>query len=382
MSGNHRNAVIAPRETLERMRRGTLAIIDVRERHEQLTGMASGSHSSAGRSLPETLAEVLAEQSGVDSIALICERGNRSARACAALDEQCRVPLLSVQGGMQAWAAQDLPVTLPPSELSLSERRRYLRHLALADIGEAGQLRLKRARVLVVGAGGLGSPCAMYLAAAGIGQLDIVDADTVELSNLQRQLLHAERQVGDPKADSARARLAGINSDIEIRAHRCRLQRDNVEELLQPCSLVIDGSDNFPTRYLINDACIRLGRTMVYGAIERFTGQLGVFRPGDGVQPCYRCLFPRPPAPEDAPDCAQAGVLGVLPGVIGTLQAVEALKLVLGIGTALTGSLLHYDALASAFRHTRVARDPACRWCDPARSIDHYPDYEDFCATT
>jgi len=373
VTGNAPNPLIAPEEAHRSARAGRLAIVDIRERHEQLTGIAPGAVSSAGKALPEILDDLLAEDSEVEAVALICERGNRSARACRDYADVCRVPLLGVAGGMQAWAADDLPVEFPPSELTRSERTRYLRHLPLEHVGEAGQLRLKRARVLIVGAGGLGSPCAMYLAAAGVGHLAVVDDDRVELSNLQRQLLHDESGVGTPKVDSARRRLAGLNGDIEIETNECRLSRDNVEDLLEPYPLIVDGSDNFPTRYLLNDACTRMGKTLVYGAVERFTGQVGVFRPGDGKQPCYRCLFPDPPAAGDAPSCAEAGVLGVLPGVIGTLQAAEALKLILGIGTPLTGQVLHYDALSTAFRRTRVIRDPACRWCDPTHPIDHYP---------
>lgn len=374
--------MIAPDEAHRRMQEGRLAIVDIRERHEQLTGMARGALSPGGMNLSEVLDELLAGDPGLEAVALICERGNRSARACLDHAGRCRVPLLNVAGGMRAWIADDLPVELPQSELTRPERTRYLRHLALAEVGEAGQVRLGNARVLIVGAGGLGSPCAMYLAAAGIGHLAIVDDDRVELSNLQRQLLHEESQVGALKVNSARQRLAGINGDIRIETHACRASRENIEELLEGYPLVIDGSDNFPTRYLLNDACTRLGRTLVYGAVERFTGQVGVFQPGDGRQPCYRCLFPRPPAPADAPSCAEAGVLGVLPGVIGTLQATEALKLVLGIGAPLTGQVLHYDALSSAFRRTRVIRDPACRWCDPAHPVDCYPDYQEFCSAT
>lgn len=364
------------------MQAGRLAIVDIRERHEQLTGMAQGALSSGGGSLSEVLDALLAADSELEAVALICERGNRSAQARRDHAARCRVPLLDVAGGMQAWTAGDLPVEFPQSELTRPERTRYLRHLALAGVGEAGQVRLGSARVLIVGAGGLGSPCAMYLAAAGIGHLTIVDDDRVDLSNLQRQLLHDESQVGALKVDSARQRLDGINGDIRIETHACRVSRENIEELLDSYPLVIDGSDNFPTRYLLNDACTRRGKTLVYGAVERFTGQVGVFQPGDGEQPCYRCLFPQPPAPADAPSCAEAGVLGVLPGVIGTLQATEALKLVLGIGTPLIGQILHYDALSSTFRRTRVTRDPACRWCDPAHPVDRYPDYQEFCSAT
>lgn len=372
---------IEPREAYERVGAGRLVLIDIRERHEQLTGMAEGARPVGERSIEEAVEQALSGEDGPEAIALICARGVRSALACAEIQGRVGVGLFNVRGGMERWTEAGLPVALPQSDLSDSERRRYLRHLALPGVGEAGQLRLKRARVLVIGAGGLGSPCAMYLAAAGIGRLGIVDDDGVELSNLQRQLLHGERQLGMAKAESACSRLAGLNSDITIEPHRDRVGPGNVDELLDGYDIVVDGSDNFPTRYLLNDACIRLGKTLVYGAVERFSGQVGVFRAGDGDQPCYRCLFPEPPAPEDAPSCAEAGVLGVLPGVIGTLQAVEVLKISLGIGAPLIGRVVSYDALAATFRTTRVARDPDCVWCDPDTPIDAYPDYQRFCGT-
>lgn len=359
----------------ERHRAGELQLLDIREAHERITGMAAGAEGVA----PDELQARLAGAGPTGEVALICERGERSAEAVERYAAICPVRLSTVEGGMQAWRRASLPVAWPESDLSPSERTRYQRHFALAGVGLKGQERLRRSAVLIAGAGGLGSPSALYLAAAGVGRITIVDDDRVELSNLQRQVLHDEAGIGRPKCESARETLGRINGDIEVRGVYERIGRDNVEALIGPHDLVLDGSDNFPTRYLLNDACIRLRRPLVYGAVERFVGQVGVFRPGDGTEPCYRCLFPTPPTATEAPSCAEAGVLGVLPGVIGTLQAVEALKLLLGLGLPLTGHLVHYDALQSAFRRVRIGRDPDCRWCDPERGIDAYPDYEAFC---
>jgi molybdopterin/thiamine biosynthesis adenylyltransferase/rhodanese-related sulfurtransferase len=368
-------AEIEPGDAHEAARAGRIALVDIRERHEQLTGMAAEADAVA----EDELAERLARVAGVEAIALICDRGVRSAAARDRFAGRCAVPVLNVSGGMRAWSAAALPVAMPDSPFNARERERYQRHFALPGVGEAGQQRLREARVLIVGAGGLGSPCALYLAAAGVGRIGVVDNDVVERSNLQRQILHTESRIGKAKTASAERSVRARNSDIGIDSIDARLTADNVESVLADYPWVIDGSDNFPTRYLLNDACIKLRRTLIYGAIERFAGHVGVFRAGDGSQPCYRCLFPRPPAPADAPGCAEAGVFGVLPGVIGTLQAVEALKLLLGIGEALTGNLLRYDALATRFDRLRIPRDPECSWCDPAYPIRSYPDYEAFC---
>lgn len=266
-------------------------------------------------------------------------------------------------------------------ELSHQEIRRYARHLSLPEVGLAGQKKLRAASVLCVGAGGLGSPVALYLAAAGVGRLGIVDFDAIELSNLQRQILHATTDVGQSKTTSAAASLRRLNPEVEVCQHATRLTRANALGIFRPYDLVVDGSDNFPTRYLTNDACVLLKKTNVYGSISRFEGQASVFAPHLGG-PCYRCLFPEPPPPGTVPNCAEGGVLGVLPGVIGMLQATEALKLILGIGTSLLGRLLLYNALDLQFRELKLRRDPLCPICGEAPTLRELPDYEAFCGAT
>jgi molybdopterin/thiamine biosynthesis adenylyltransferase/rhodanese-related sulfurtransferase len=265
------------------------------------------------------------------------------------------------------------------TSLGADERLRYARHLTLPNVGEAGQERLKAARVLVVGAGGLGSPAALYLAAAGIGTIGLVDVDVVDASNLQRQLLHATADIGRSKLDSARDRLHGVNPHVTVVPHAVRLSSSNALEIVRAYDLVLDGSDNFATRYLVSDACVLTGRPNVHGAIFRFEGQASVFSTADG--PCYRCLFPEPPPPDSIPNCAEGGVLGVLPGLIGTIQATEALKLVLGIGRSLAGRLLLVDALTMEYRAMAVPRDPACPACG-TRTITALVDYDGFCGVS
>ncbi|HLM67250.1 MAG TPA: molybdopterin-synthase adenylyltransferase MoeB [Longimicrobium sp.] len=263
--------------------------------------------------------------------------------------------------------------------LSTDESIRYSRHLILPEVGPAGQRRLKAGRVLLVGAGGLGSPAAMYLAAAGVGTVGIVDFDVVDTTNLQRQVIHGTSDVGRPKLDSARDRIAEINPHVMVEPHPVRLASANAREIVRGYDVVIDGSDNFPTRYLVNDACVLEGRPCVYGSILRWEGQASVFWKGHG--PCYRCLFAEPPPPGMVPSCAEAGVLGVLPGIIGCVQALEAVKLLLGQGDALVGRLLLFDALRMRFREMRLRRDPACPVCGDAPSIHELIDYERFCGT-
>jgi sulfur-carrier protein adenylyltransferase/sulfurtransferase len=262
--------------------------------------------------------------------------------------------------------------------LSAEERLRYSRHLMLPEIGVAGQQRLKAARVLCLGAGGLGSPAALYLAAAGVGAIGLVDFDRVALSNLHRQLLHGTKDVGRPKAESARDRIADVNPQVDVRMHECRFASGNAEGILRDYDLIVDGSDNFATRYLSNDVAVFARKPNVYGSIFRFDGQATVFAPHLGG-PCYRCLFPEPPPPGAVPSCAQAGVLGVLPGIIGTLQATEALKIILGIGEPLVGRLIHFDALKMKFRQFNLRRDPDCPVCGERPRIISPIDYETFC---
>lgn len=259
---------------------------------------------------------------------------------------------------------------------------RYSRHLRLPDVGLAGQRRLEASTVLLLGAGGLGSPAAFYLAAAGVGRLRLVDDDVVDRSNLQRQILHTEAGIGTPKVVSAAAALSALNPRTRVEPIRERASAENVERLLEGVDVVVDGADNFPARYLLNDACVHLRKPLVYGAVHRFEGQASVFDAGRlrGEAPCYRCLFPEPPPPEAAPNCAEAGVLGVLPGVIGLLQATEVVKLLLGLGEPLSGRLLHFDALSMRFRETRLLPDPDCPVCAPGRPFPGYGDIAVACA--
>jgi molybdopterin/thiamine biosynthesis adenylyltransferase/rhodanese-related sulfurtransferase len=267
----------------------------------------------------------------------------------------------------------------PTAALSPDELQRYHRHLVLPDVGEEGQRRLKTARVLLVGAGGLGSPAALYLAAAGVGHLGIIDADSVEVSNLQRQVLHGTRDVGRPKVASARERLADLNPYVDIATYHTRLSSANALELLREYDVIVDGSDNFPTRYLVNDACVLLGKPDVYASVLRFDGQAAVLAMPDG--PCYRCLFREPPPPGLVPNCEEGGVFGVLPGLLGTIQATETIKLITGTGEPLTGRLLLVDALRMRFRTIELQRDPSCPACG-TREITTLGDYDAFCGIT
>ena len=364
-------------EAHARQRAGA-TLVDVRAAHERELGMAEGAlgvarealEAAPHASLPDADAEIL----------LICQSGRRSQLAAEALARQGYRNVRSVAGGTSAWEAASLPMAKPALDADFAER--YSRHLRLPEVGLAGQRRLQAARVLLVGAGGLGSPAGFYLAAAGIGTLRLVDDDVVERSNLQRQILHADARIGAAKVESAAQALSALNPRTRIEAVRERVTGANVEALLEGVDVVVDGADNFPARYLLNDACVKLGKPLVYGAVHRFEGQVSVFDAGRarGVAPCYRCLFPEPPPPEAAPNCAEAGVLGVLPGVIGLLQATEAVKLLLGIGEPLTGRLLQFDALAMRFRDTRLAPDPDCALCAPGRTFPGYIDYARFCA--
>ncbi|HET9482496.1 MAG TPA: molybdopterin-synthase adenylyltransferase MoeB, partial [Xanthomonadales bacterium] len=304
-------------------------------------------------------------QQGVASatpVLAICGGGTRSLRAAAALREGGYPRVASVSGGFTRWKREGLPFEVV-SVLDADARERYSRHLLLPEVGEAGQLKLAQARVLVVGAGGLGSPAAYYLAAAGVGRLRIVDHDRIERSNLQRQILHADARVGEPKVASASATLSALNPRISVEACEEKLDEANVARLVADCDVVLDGSDNFAARYAVNAACVAAGTPLVYGAVHRYEGQVSVFAAADG--PCYRCLFPEPPPPESAPNCAEAGVLGVVPGLVGLMQATEAVKLILGIGQPLIGRVVHVDALTLRFRELKLSRDPECPGCGP-----------------
>jgi len=347
-------------------------LVDIRELWELEQGRIADSVHIPMQELHEKL-EPYRER----SIVLYCAHGNRSLRAAKALSEQGYGAVVSLAGGIDAWGKAGLPLDLPTG-LDESQRERYSRHLLIPEIGVQGQKRMLDAQVLLIGAGGLGSPAGLYLAAAGIGRLGIVDDDVVDESNLQRQVLHSTADLGEPKVESAARRLSGLNADVEVVRYGERLTADNVDRILsEGWEVVVDGADNFPTRYLLNDASVWHGVPVVHGSIFRFEGQATVFKPGSG--PCYRCLFPQPPPPELAPSCAEGGVLGVLPGVIGSIQATETLKLVLGIGEPLIGRLLLFDALAGAFDEVEVRRDPACPVCGDVPTITEYVDYAEFC---
>ena len=368
---------LSPNDARLRQRAGAV-LVDVRAAHERALGMAEDALGIAREDLQADPATHLPDLDA--EVLLVCQRGARSQQVAEFLDARGYRNLSSVEGGTDAWDAAGLPMQRADVDADFSER--YSRHLRLPDIGLDGQKKLEASRVLLVGAGGLGSPAAYYLAAAGIGTIRIADDDVVDRSNLQRQILHTEARIGTPKVESAAVALSALNPRTRIEAIRERISSDNVERLLDGVDVVVDGADNFPARYLLNDACVKLGKPLVYGAVHRFEGQTSVFDAGRqrGLAPCYRCLFPEPPPPEAAPSCAEAGVLGVLPGVIGLLQATEAIKLLLDIGEPLRGRLLQFDALAMRFRETRLLPDPACPVCAPDRAFPGYVDYAAFCA--
>jgi len=319
-------------------------------------------------------------------VVLYCASGQRSALAADTLQELLGYTNVeSMTGGITLWKDRGYD-TEAPKTLSKEQRDRYSRHLLLPEVGVEGQQKLLDAKVLLLGAGGLGSPAALYLAAAGVGTLGIVDDDTVDLSNLQRQVIHTTDRLGEPKVDSAAETIAQINPDVEVVKHQVRLDSSNVIELIEPYDIVIDGLDNFPTRYLLNDASVRLRKPVVSASILGFDGQLSVFQPYEG--PCYRCLYPVPPPAELAPSCGANGVIGVLPGTMGLLQATEVVKLILGEGEPMIGRLLLYEALGATFTELKVRRDPECPVCsrDPDSITDEemgvFPDYEAFCAAS
>ena len=354
--------------------------IDVREDHERARGQAAGARGVAKAQLLAEPDRHLADRDA--PVVLICQMGGRSMDAARALEAAGYTRLASVEGGTQRWQDEGRPMVRPDmSAETIDFNERYSRHLLLPEVGVEGQRRLEGSRVLMIGAGGLGSPAAFYLAAAGVGHLRIADDDVVDRSNLQRQILHTEARIGEPKVASAQATLGALNPRTQVEAVQVRVTSDNIECLLEGVDVVLDGADNFPVRYLLNDACVKLGIPLVYGAVQRFEGQVCVFDAGRhrGELPCYRCLFPEPPPPEFAPNCVEAGVLGVLPGVIGLLQATEVVKLLLGIGDSLAGRLLQFDALSMRFRETRLRHDPDCAVCAVGRPFPGYIDYAAFC---
>ena len=344
-------------------------VMDVRERDEFEEGAIKDAVHVPRGYLELRIENVAPDRS--QPIVLYCAGGVRSALAARSLEELGYENVSSLAGGFGAWKNAGLPYVVP-RVLTDEQRLRYSRHLLIPEVGEAGQLKLLDAKVLLIGAGGLGSPAGLYLAAAGVGTLGIVDTDTVDASNLQRQILHNPERIGRLKTESARETITALNPDVHVVEHRLRLSAENVLDVIADYDVIVDGADNFPTRYVLNDASVILGKPVVHGSIFRFEGQTTVFAPGQG--PCYRCLFPEPPPAEMAPSCAEAGVLGVLPGIVGSLQAVEALKLILGIGEPLIGRLLLYDALETSFRELRLRRDPACPACGEQATIKTVED--------
>ena len=353
-------SAIAPAQARLRQQQGVL-LIDVRSPDERALGMADGAIGVDQATLLHDPARHIPAH--VTPVLLLCQTGARSANCASALMALGYHAIESVSGGTEAWQSAGLP--MGRSELDTDFGERYSRQLRLPDVGLEGQHKLERASVLIVGAGGLGSPAAMYLAAAGIGTLRIADADVVDRSNLQRQILHTDARIGMAKVESAAIAISALNPRTRVEPIPEQVDADNIERMLAGIDVVVDGSDNFPTRYLLNDACVRLGKPLVYGAVQRFDGQVSVFDAGRqrGQSPCYRCLYPQPPPADAVPNCSDAGVLGVLPGVIGMLQATEVVKLVLGIGESLSGRLLQFDARTMRFHELRIQADPECPVC-------------------
>jgi sulfur-carrier protein adenylyltransferase/sulfurtransferase len=372
---------IDPAAVREQVGNGAV-IVDVREPEEWSAG-----HIPGAIHVPKSYFESRIEGAVSDRdkhVVLYCASGNRSAWAARTLIEDLGYGHVeSMTGGFTLWKDRGYEVETPRT-LTAEQRERYSRHLLLPEVGVDGQQKLLDARVLLLGAGGLGSPAALYLAAAGVGTLGIVDNDEVDLSNLQRQVIHSSERIGVSKVDSAEQTINALNPDVKVEKYPVRLGADNIVEIISGYDVIVDGLDNFPTRYLLNDASVRLGIPVVSAAILGFEGQLSVFKPHDG--PCYRCLFPVPPPAELAPSCGANGVLGVLPGTMGLLQATEVIKLILGEGETLVGRLLMYDALAATMTEVKVRRDPDCPICsvDPDSISDEemgvFPNYEAFCA--
>lgn len=364
---------IDPDDALGKMG-GNTVWLDVREPDEYTQGTIDGSiHIPRGQLEPRIEATVPNKDS---EIVVFCASGVRSVFAADTLAQLGYTKILSLRGGFNGWKDASHPWHTP-AVLSPQQKIRYHRHLLLPEVGTEGQQRLLEARVLLLGAGGLGSPVALYLAAAGVGTLGIVDMDVVDESNLQRQIIHHSGRIGQRKVDSAAKTILKLNSDVNVVVHDMRLDATNVVELLSQYDIVVDGADNFPSRYLLNDASLVTRTPVVHGSIFRFDGQVTVFDPYNG--PCYRCLLPEPPPAELAPSCAEAGVLGVLPGVIGTIQAIEAIKIILGLGETLVGRLLSYDALAQETRTYKIRRDPNCPACSiPVEDIV-IEEYDQFC---
>ncbi len=356
---------ITPKQALELVEQGA-CFIDVREADEHVLGMPDKAQPVPRAELEQNPGQHIS--SHLQAVVLICGSGRRSVLAAENLARLGYQNIYNVSGGYQRWCDEKQPVQ-GNNSLEADFTERYARHLRLPQVGVAGQKKLEQARVVLIGAGGLGSPAAYYLAAAGVGNLILVDNDVVDKSNLQRQILHTDASIGKAKVLSAANTLNALNPRINITQYQTRISHENVDAIVQQADVVIDGSDNFPTRYVLNDACVKLAKPLVYAAVQRFSGQISVFDVGrqPGSSPCYRCLFPEAPNGEDAPNCAEAGVLGVLPGVMGILQATEAIKIILDIGQTLSGRLLQFDALAMRFTELKIPVDPDCKLCHAAK---------------
>jgi len=350
-------------------------LVDVRERDEWVEGHIPGAIHIPRGYLESRIEATVPDRSR--QIVLYCASGNRSAFAAKTLEDLGYEHVTSLAGGFTDWKRNGHPFVVPRA-LDDTQRKRYSRHLLIPEVGEEGQLKLLDSRMLLIGAGGLGSPASLYLAAAGVGTLGIVDDDAVDETNLQRQIVHSLERLGEPKAESAKRTIEALNPDVEVKVFKERLTSENIDRILaEGWDVIVDGADNFPTRYLVNDASVWHGIPVVHGSIFRFEGQATVFKPGEG--PCYRCLFPQPPPPELAPSCAEGGVLGVLPGIVGSIQANEAIKLALGVGDPLVGRLLLFDALETTFTEIALRRDPGCPVCGESPTITEYVDYVEFC---
>jgi len=352
-----------------------IVLVDVREKHEWNEG-----HIPGALHVPRGYLELQVEEAVPDkekTVVLYCAGGVRSLMAGTTLQQMGYKNVISMSGGFGAWKGNGFPF-VQPRTMSEAQAKRYSRHLLVPEVGEAGQFKLLDSRVLLIGAGGLGSPAGYYLAAAGVGTIGIIDADVVDESNLQRQILHNTKRIGQYKAESARETIEALNPDVKVITYIERLDETNVAHIIADYDVIVDGTDNFPTRYLLNDAALKANKPVVHGSVFRFEGQLTVFKPYEG--PCYRCLYPEPPPMALAPSCAEAGVLGVLPGIIGLLQATETIKLLLGIGDPLVGRLMTYDALVGEFNELRLFRDPNCAACGENAHLENLPTYADVCA--
>jgi adenylyltransferase/sulfurtransferase len=368
-----------PEEVKERLTKPDApALVDVREPDETQQGVIPGALVIPRGFLEQRIEDKVPDHDA--PVVLYCAAGMRSALAAKTLRDLGYSDVTSMSGGFTAWKEKGLKFTVPQA-LKPEQEERYSRHTRLPDVGVAGQLKLLDAKVLLIGAGGLGSPAGVYLAAAGVGTIGVLDFDVVDASNLQRQILHTTDRIGMPKTESAAIAMKAINPDVKVVQHNERITSENVMRIIEPYDIIVDGSDNFATRYLLNDAAVFTGKKIVHGSIFRFDGQVTVLDPTNGG-PCYRCLFGEPPDPDSdmAPNCAEAGVLGVLPGTVGLIQATEAVKLILGIGDPLVGRLLMFDALDMTFRVYKVRKDPACPVCGEHPTITELIDYEEFCA--